>query len=64
MIRLSFAAALLATSLAASNAVAQANPPHDAWCLLQGSSKHCVYDTLAQCKAAKHGTTEQCTRNR
>jgi hypothetical protein len=65
MIRMSFALALLASLLAAPNAFAQANPPHDAWCLQTGSGgKNCVYATLKQCQAAKHGTSQHCIRNR
>jgi Protein of unknown function (DUF3551) len=63
MIRLSIAAALLAASMVTSNAFAQGIPPQDAWCLHTGGSIHCIYETLAQCQAARHGTSQSCQRN-
>jgi Protein of unknown function (DUF3551) len=64
MIRMIAAGTLLAVSLAGSSAFAQGSYKHHPWCMVDTSgSKVCGYDTLAQCKAAKHGTSENCIRN-
>ncbi len=64
MIRMSFAVALLTAFLAAPNAFAQGNPPHYTWCLQLGTgTRNCVYESLKQCQAARHGGTQHCTRS-
>lgn len=56
-------AILLGTVFAGSGAFAQNSYVHHKWCLLSGPDKECAFNTLAQCKAAKHGNTDRCTRN-
>lgn len=65
MIRMGFAAALFAVLLPASNALAQGNPPHNAWCLQLGTgTRNCVFASQKQCEAARHGGAQHCSRNR
>jgi hypothetical protein len=54
-------ATILATAFLGSTAFAQHE--HHNWCLQTGSSHECAFDTLAQCKAGKHGNEDRCVRN-
>ena len=56
-----FGAILLAGLLAGGGASAQYM--HHKFCLRTGSAEECAFDTLAQCKAGKHGATDSCFRN-
>lgn len=65
MIRMGFVAALFAVLLPASNALAQGNAPHNAWCLQLGTgTRNCVFASQKQCEAARHGGAQHCSRNR
>jgi hypothetical protein len=65
MIRMSFAVAVTALLLTGSNAFAQGNPPHNAWCLQLGTgTRNCVFASQKQCEAARHGGAQHCSRNR
>lgn len=65
MFRIGFAVALLASLVAVPGAFAQGNPPHNAWCLQIGTgTRNCVFATLGQCQAARHGNSGHCSRNR
>lgn len=54
--------AILLTTLMTSAAFAQGYE-HHRWCLISGPNKECGFDTLAQCKAGKHGNADHCMRN-
>jgi hypothetical protein len=56
-------ATLLAATLAAPSAFAQGSYVHHNFCLKTGSGSECAYDSMAQCQAAMHGTTETCVPN-
>lgn len=55
--------AVILTTLMTSVAFAQGGYEHHRWCLIYGPNKECAFDTLAQCKASKHGNTDRCMRN-
>jgi hypothetical protein len=59
-------AALLAATLAASSAFAQApqgDYRHHNFCLKTGSSTECAFDSMQQCLAAKHAEADTCEPN-
>ena len=49
------ASALVFATFTASGAFAQSGYEHHRWCPISGPNKECGFDTLAQCKAGKHG---------
>ena len=63
MIRTIAIGTLLAASLAGSGAFAQGSYQHHTICLISGPNRECAFDSFAQCRAAKHGTTDSCVRN-
>ena len=55
---------LLAATLGAPSAFAQKGDyHHHTFCLLTGPARECAYDSMAQCEAAKHGSTDSCVQN-
>ena len=63
MLRLIAASALLAATLAGSQAFAQGSYMHHTFCLQKGSTSECAYDSMAQCEAAKSSNTDTCSQN-
>jgi hypothetical protein len=61
--RVIFGATLLAAALAGSSAFAQGDHVHHKFCLKAGSGQDCAYDTMAQCEAAKRGSSDFCEPN-
>jgi hypothetical protein len=56
-------ATLLVGTLAAPSAFAQGSYTHHTFCLKQGSSQECAYDSMAQCEASKAAGTGSCVPN-
>jgi len=63
MIRTIAVGTLLAASLAASSAFAQGSYQHHTFCLKAASGTQCAYDSMAQCNAARQGTSGTCMPN-
>jgi Protein of unknown function (DUF3551) len=57
------AAVLAAGAFTGSNAFAQGDHVHHAFCLKTGSGQECAYDSMAQCEAAKRGSADSCMAN-
>ena len=57
-------AAVLAATFAGSSAFAQGSYQHHTFCLKSGDGgQQCAYDSMAQCEAARTGTTGSCVQN-
>jgi len=63
MMRTIAVATLLAATLAAPRAFAQAGYQHHRFCLRAASGLQCAFNTMAECRQAAVGTSGICIRN-
>jgi hypothetical protein len=63
MMRTIAVATLLAATLAAPSAFAQANYQHHRYCLQAATGLQCAFNTMAECREAAAGTSGTCMPN-
>jgi len=63
MMRTIAVATLLAATLAAPRAFAQASYQHHRFCLRAATGLECSFNTMAECRQAAVGTSGMCIRN-